>query len=128
MKYFEEQALRDEFSYATEDGSVLTYKDIEAILDHFDEDPVSSRFTPAPVPVLKIELAPQEETDGLKRKYVVLKSDTGEVIENCFVLRPDKDPAAIAALKAYAGATDNLALAEGIRAWMNILQAVKCLS
>lgn len=68
-------------------------------------------------------LAPQEEYDGLKRKYVVLKSDTGECVENCFVLRPDKDKAAIAALLAYADATDNHVLAKDIRAWISIIPA-----
>lgn len=110
MKYFEKQALLDEFSYATEDGSVLTYKDIEAILDHYDD---------GTVPV--IELLPQEDTDGLKRKYIVLKSDTGESVENCFVLRPEKDNAAIEALLAYANSTGNKALANDIRAWIDEL-------
>ena len=68
-------------------------------------------------------LAPQEEYDGLKRKYVVLKSDTGECVENCFVLRPDKDKASIAALLAYADATDNQVLAKDIRAWISTIQA-----
>lgn len=68
-------------------------------------------------------LAPQEEYDGLKRKYVVLKSDTGEIVENCFVLRPDKDKAAIAALLAYADATDNQVLAKDIRAWISTILA-----
>lgn len=112
MKYFEKQALLDEFSYATEDGSVLTYKDVEEILEHFDD---------GTVPV--IELATQENYDGLKRKYVVLKSDTGECVENCFVLRPDKDKAAIAALLAYADATDNHVLAKDIRAWISTIPA-----
>lgn len=68
-------------------------------------------------------LAPQEEYDGLKRKYVVLKSDTGEIVENCFVLRPDKDKDAIAALLAYAGATANQVLAKDIRAWISTILA-----
>lgn len=68
-------------------------------------------------------LAPQEEYAGLKRKYVVLKSDTGEIVENCFVLRPDKDKAAIAALLAYADAADNQVLAKDIRAWLSTISA-----
>lgn len=68
-------------------------------------------------------LAPQEEYDGLKRKYVVLKSDSGEPVEDCFVLRPDKDKAAIVALLAYAGATDNQVLAKDIRAWISAIPA-----
>ena len=61
--------------------------------------------------------APIDAYDGLKRKYIVLKSDTGEGVENCFVLRPDKDPAAIAALRAYAEVTDNKTLADDIINW-----------
>lgn len=109
MKFFEKQALLDEFSYATEDGSVLTQKDIVAILDHFD-DGNDRRAV--------IELSPQEKYDGLKRKYIVLKSDTGEPVENCFVLRPDIDEAAIAALFAYASATSNAQLQADIKLWI----------
>jgi len=108
MKYFEKQALLDEFSYATEGGSVLTYKDVEAILENFDD---------GTVPV--IELSPQEKHDGLKRKYIVLKSDTGDLVENCFVLRPDKDYAAIEALQTYANRTPNRTLGKEIKAWIN---------
>lgn len=64
-------------------------------------------------------LKPQSDYEGLKRKYVVLKSDTGECVENCFVLRPDKDPAAKAALMAYAAATKNEKLAEDIMSWLS---------
>ena len=66
-------------------------------------------------------LAPIEDYDGLKRKYVVLKSDTGAVVENCFVLRPEKDHAAIEALIAYANSTGNKVLAKDIRAWIDDL-------
>ncbi|MED0673858.1 hypothetical protein P4S95_27315 [Aneurinibacillus aneurinilyticus] len=55
---------------------------------------------------------------GLHVKYVVTKVDTGETVNNCFVLRPDKDPAALAALKAYAYMTTNSALAEDIFGWI----------
>lgn len=70
-------------------------------------------------------LAPQEEYCGLKRKYVVLKSDSGEPVEGCFVLRPDKDKTAIAAILAYANATDNQVLAKDIREWISTLPADK---
>lgn len=56
--------------------------------------------------------------EGLKVKYLVFKSDTGEQIENCFVLRPDKDEAAVEALRAYAEATDNKILSEDIYNWV----------
>lgn len=64
-------------------------------------------------------LKPQSDYEGLKRKYVVLKSDTGECVEGCFVLRPDKDPVAKVALMAYAAATKNEKLAEDIMSWLS---------
>lgn len=56
--------------------------------------------------------------DGLKVKYIVRKADTGESVYGCFVLRPDRDPAAVAALRAYAAATDNNELASDIINWV----------
>ena len=64
---------------------------------------------------------------GLKVKYVVVKADTGEMVENCFVLRPDKDPAARLALEAYAQATDNQVLASDITDWIGDSGKVKVL-
>lgn len=55
---------------------------------------------------------------GLKHKYNVYKAEDGSRVESCFVLRPDKDPAAVAALRAYAGATDNAQLATDITDWI----------
>lgn len=63
---------------------------------------------------LRAFLEPMDRYKGLKGKFLVFKSDTGEMIKNCFVLRPDKDPAAVAALRAYAEATDNDTLAADI--------------
>lgn len=67
-----------------------------------------------------IVLPCKKESDyaGLKIKYVVVKAGTGELVENCFVLRPDKDPAARHALEAYAQATDNQVLASDITDWI----------
>ena len=59
-----------------------------------------------------------EGYQGLKGKYLVLKADTGEQVTNCFVLRPDKDNAAIEALRTYANVTDNKTLAEDIYNWV----------
>lgn len=56
---------------------------------------------------------PNNEQSGLHRKYEVRKD--GEPIDDCFVLEPEDDPAARAALKAYAEATENAALAEDLR-------------
>lgn len=50
--------------------------------------------------------------EGLKIKYNVTKIEDGSVVNDCFVLRPNKDPAAVEALRAYAKATPNKALAE----------------
>ena len=58
------------------------------------------------------------EQKGLYDKYMVIKVVDGTVIENCFILRPDKDPAAVKALQAYAAATENKALANDIYAWV----------
>ncbi len=58
--------------------------------------------------------------DGLRGKYIVIKEDTGELVKNCFVLRPDRDPAAVTALRAYAEATDNEALATDIINWIGV--------
>lgn len=67
---------------------------------------------------LRAFLEPMDRYKGLKGKFLVFKSDTGEMIKNCFVLRPDKDPAAVAALRAYAAATDNDTLATDIIEWV----------
>ena len=55
---------------------------------------------------------------GLYDKYMVIKVVDGTVIENCFILRPDKDPAAVKALQAYAAATENKVLAADLFAWV----------
>jgi hypothetical protein len=48
------------------------------------------------------------QTDGLHGKYIIHKADGQPVEYPCFVLRIDNtDPAAIAAIIAYAMATDN---------------------
>lgn len=67
---------------------------------------------------ITLNLEPQDEHNGLKRKYIVFKSDTGESVEDCFVLRPDIDDAARAALRAYADATNNEQLSADIRNWL----------
>lgn len=54
---------------------------------------------------------------GLYGKYIVHKNDLTPVYD-CFVLEPDKDPAAVAALRAYAAATGNKALAQDIYDWV----------
>lgn len=63
-------------------------------------------------------LEPMDRYKGLKRKFLVFKSDTGEMVENCFVLCPDKDHAAVEALRAYAEATNNDTLSVDIINWV----------
>ena len=58
------------------------------------------------------------DTKGLYDKYMVVKAVDGTVVTNCFILRPDKDPAAVKALQAYAAATENKALADDIYKWV----------
>lgn len=55
---------------------------------------------------------------GLYDKYAVFRNKDGSPVTNCFILRPDKDPAAVAALRAYAQATDNAKLAADIYKWV----------
>jgi hypothetical protein len=69
----------------------------------------------------RVLLAPIDSYAGLKRKYIVLKADTGEDVPDCFVLRPAKDKAAVEALRAYAKATDNDLLAADIYRWVGPL-------
>lgn len=70
-------------------------------------------------------LHPVDAYAGLKAKYLVFKGDTGEKIENCFVLRPDRDPAAVEALRAYARATENQTLTEDIYNWVGRCEPVQ---
>lgn len=65
-------------------------------------------------------LTPQNEPEraGLYGKYTVYKNKDGSLVTDCFVLRPAKDPAAVAALRAYATATDNAELSADIINWV----------
>lgn len=62
---------------------------------------------------------------GLYVKYNVTKIETGETVYDCFVLRPDRDPAAVVALVAYADTTTNLQLAADIRGWLASIEPQK---
>lgn len=65
--------------------------------------------------------APDEER-GLYGKYHVTRWNpelkTYEHVDDCFILRPDRDSAAVSALWAYALATTNVALAYDIGVWL----------
>lgn len=60
----------------------------------------------------------EPERAGLYGKYTVYKNKDGSLVTDCFILRPAKDPAAVAALRAYAAATDNAELAADIINWV----------
>lgn len=57
-------------------------------------------------------------SEGLYSKYIVTKADTGESVDNCFVLRPDKDPAALKALQFYARNCEDYQLRDDIEYWL----------
>ncbi len=62
---------------------------------------------------------------GLKVKYRVLKAKNNELVDGCFVLRPNNDLASRAALKAYMEATDNLTLWDDLKKWLEVLEGGK---
>jgi hypothetical protein len=62
---------------------------------------------------------------GLYEKFHVTKVSTGETIEDCFVLRPERDHAALAALRAYALWTDDLQLENDLRTWIYELEQME---
>ena len=87
---------------------------IEAVADYL----LDSGVTVQDGKPLEAFLHPVDAYKGLKAKYLVFKADTGEIVENCFVLRPDKDHASVEALRAYASATDNETLEKDIYNWV----------
>lgn len=64
------------------------------------------------------EKVPDAEPAGLHGKYIVRRSDTGEEVDGCFVLRPEKDRAAVCALRTYAAETENEELADQLVNWV----------
>lgn len=62
---------------------------------------------------------------GLYVKYDVKKAGTDEVVNDCFVLRPDRDPAAVAALMMYASVTDNKQLSQDMFHWLKMCEQEK---
>lgn len=87
---------------------------IRRIADHL----ISNGVTVQEGKPLDAFLHPVDAYKGLKAKYLVFKADTGERVGNCFVLCPDKDPAAVEAIRAYASVTYNETLAEDIYNWV----------
>jgi len=66
------------------------------------------------------EMRKHPSCDGLYTKYNVIKADTGEPVNDCFVLRPDRDPASVSALRTYAKTTENKELAANIIKWVGV--------
>lgn len=94
---------------------------ISEIADHL----ISNGVTVQDGKPLDAFLHPVDAYKGLKAKYLVFKADTGERVGNCFVLRPDKDPAAVEAIRAYARATNNETLADDIYNWVGKSEPVQ---
>ena len=92
----------------------LSQDTIDAIVDSI----IAEGVTVQEGKPLEAFLHPIDAYKGLKAKYLVFKADTGEKVDNCFILRPDKDPVAVEAIRAYASATDNETLAEDIYNWV----------
>ena len=99
------------------DNNVMCDQKIEGLADDV-MDIIANGVTVQECKPLKAFLHPVDAYKGLKAKYLVFKADTGERVENCFVLRPDKDHASVEALRAYASATYNETLAKDIYNWV----------
>ena len=65
-----------------------------------------------------------DQKKGLYGKYIVKKADTQEQVENCFVLKPDVDPAALKALKIYVEATSNHRLKKDLVDWIDACEKI----
>ena len=65
------------------------------------------------------------EPAGLWDKYRVLRKyrHGSTLVEGAFVLLPEKDPAALVALQAYAGATQNATLRADIEEWISQIES-----
>lgn len=63
-------------------------------------------------------------TEGLYNKYTVINNDTGETVEDCFILKPMEDKAAREALRCYAKATDNEVLSRDLNKWVDKIEVM----
>jgi hypothetical protein len=61
---------------------------------------------------------------GMYEKYTVTNVRTGEIVKDCFILRPGSDPHAIPALRAYAGSVKKKdpQLSDDLTRWLNRLE------
>lgn len=93
-------------------------KPLKPVNQKAEQEPTNEPPSPPPSSQGKEEQEEQSKEPGLYIKYNVFKVEDGTPVYNCFVLRPDKDPAARAALRAYAEAAENEALRNDIREWL----------
>lgn len=94
---------------AAKDGGVMDFMP-------FLEDPTAELMA----------LAEEKRRKGLYPKYIVFHNDKGALgadgpLDDIFVLRPERDPAARKALKAYADWTTNSQLAKDLYGWLGVL-------
>ncbi|ANS73179.1 hypothetical protein AWM70_00090 [Paenibacillus yonginensis] len=68
-----------------------------------------------------IHTASSEPQPGLYAKYTVINKENGQQVDNCFVLRPDRDPAARSTLMQYALVCGKEELALDIQRWIDHL-------
>lgn len=122
--------------FCGEKARVRDYKDVEFLIDHTDcymvqcdgcgcgtsyEDTEAKAVSTWN---MRLNLTSKKpDMLGLHAKYNVSKVVDGTPVFNSFVLRPEIDPAARVALRAYAGATQNALLAKDIELWMDDLDA-----
>lgn len=112
MKDYEKRMAKTEEEFCAVDDSIVG--EIPFCADFL----IANGVTVQEGKPLEAFLHPIDAYKGLKAKYLVFKADTGEKVDNCFILRPDKDPVAVEAIRAYASATDNETLAEDIYNWV----------
>ncbi len=79
-----------------------------------------SRLENAIVPPCKVE-----QSDGLYGKYTVVKNSTGELVTDCFVLKPSKDETARKALLFYADNCKIPQLSDDIKEWLQELKEMR---
>jgi len=63
-----------------------------------------------------------DEKRGLYSKFIVSKGMSEALLTDVFVLRPEKDPAALAALGKYAETTNNKKLAYDLYDWIDEIE------
>lgn len=93
IQHLEDSLNRDQFSCPE------CKQEHQELLEYLKELKVLREVTKA-----RSERKGYEGYEGLKPKFIVFKRATGEEVQDCFVLCPEKDMYAVAALSAYATA------------------------